>query len=93
MRADADADKSNVHRHPRRNNKTLRIDEIGRVAVWSDIGISHAFEIVTKVKSDKVYKFSARLAIPPASRESWRWAQERACAEHTASRPVKAERA
>ena len=35
-------------------------DENVSTQMWSDIGISHAFEIITKVKDDKVYKFSAR---------------------------------
>ena len=38
----------------------LSAEDMGRVALWSDIGIGHAFEIVTRVKGDKVYKFSAR---------------------------------
>ena len=36
--------------------KMLKIEDIASVAIWSDIGISHAFEIVTRVKDGKVYK-------------------------------------
>ena len=34
----------------------VRLQDIGRVAVWSDIGISHAFEVLTSSKDNKVYK-------------------------------------
>ena len=50
--------------------KTTRLaaQDIEAVSIWGDIGVHHAFEIITKVKSGKVYKLSAQ---SDGERDSW----------------------
>ena len=48
--------------------KSVKLADMGTVAEWSDIGIGHAFEIITRVKDGKVYKFSA---VDDADRDAW----------------------
>ena len=48
--------------------KSVKLADMGTVAEWSDIGIGHAFEIITRVKDGKVYKFSAT---DDADRDAW----------------------
>ena len=46
----------------------LAAQDIEAVSIWGDIGVHHAFEIITKVKSGKVYKLSAQ---SDGERDSW----------------------
>eukprot|EP01052_Picozoa_sp_SAG31_P064070 SAG31_NODE_22951_length_514_cov_1.231325_1_plen_127_part_10 len=51
-----------------KGEQLLAAADIEAVAIWSDIGVHHAFEIATKVKSGKVYKFNAK---DDEERDAW----------------------
>ena len=52
----------------KQTRKSVKLADMGAVTEWSDIGIGHAFEIITRVKDGKVYKFSAA---DDADRDAW----------------------
>jgi hypothetical protein len=44
----------------RGSQKTLAPEQLSSAAVWSDIGIEFAFEVVSTAKGGKIYKFAAQ---------------------------------
>ena len=52
----------------KQTRKSVKLADMGAVTEWSDIGIGHAFEVITRVKDGKVYKFSAA---DDADRDAW----------------------